>query len=257
MNKAGIRKFFNCAKSKISKHSPEILIGFAIVSGGTAIILAVKETPKALKRIEDKKQEFQVDKLSPWETVKTTWPCYIPSALAFTFAAGCAIGSQSIHVKRNAALATAYKISETALVEYRDKVIETIGEKKEQTVRDKVAQEQVVKHPVDPQEIYRTGHGSSLFLDPLSKRYFESDIEVIRRAENRLNKKMLQSVCGSTSLNDFYIEIGLEPVDESIGYTMGWNAENQIDLDIRPAWTNDERTSCLVLGHYNPPKYDY
>jgi hypothetical protein len=257
LNKADIGKFLNGTKAKVSKHSPAILIGLAIVSGGTAVVLAVKDTPKALKRIEDKKQEYQVDKLSPWETVKTTWPCYVPTAIAFTFAAGCAIGSQSIHVKRNAALAAAYKISETALLEYRDKVIETIGEKKEQTVRDKVAQEQVVKHPVDPQSIYRTGNGSSLFLDPLSKRYFESDIEVIRRAENRLNKKMLQSICGSTSLNDFYVEIGLEPVDESIGYTMGWNSEHQIDLDIRPAWTNDERTSCLVLGHYNPPKYDY
>lgn len=256
MNKADIRKFLNGTKAKISKHSPAILIGLAVVSGGTAIVLAVKETPKALKRIEDKKQEYQVDKLSPWETVKTTWPCYVPSAIAFTFATGCAIGSQSIHAKRNAALAAAYKISETALLEYRDKVIETIGEKKEQTVRDKVAQEQINKNPVKQSEVIVTGKGASLCLEPFTHRYFECDIETIRRAENKLNKKMLQSICGSTSLNDFYVEIGLEPVDEAIGYTLGWNAENQIDLDIRPGMTPDERP-CLVIGHYNPPKYDY
>lgn len=256
MNKTDIRKFFNGAKTKISKHSPAILIGFAIVSGGTAIVLAVKETPKALQRIEDKKQEYQVDKLSSWETVKVTWPCYIPSALAFAFAAGCAIGSQSIHVKRNAALATAYKVSETALLEYRDKVIETIGEKKEQTVRDKVAQEQINKNPVKQSEVVVTGKGASLCLDPFSKRYFEADIESIRRAENKLNKAMMQSICGSTSLNDFYVEIGLEPVDDAIGYTLGWNAEHQIDIDIRPGITPDERP-CLVIGHYNLPKYDY
>lgn len=256
MNKADVLKFFNSTKAKISKHSPEILIGFAIVSGGTAIVLAVKETPKALKRIEDKKQEYQVDKLSPLDTVKTVWPCYIPSALAFAFATGCAIGSQSIHVKRNAALATAYKISETALVEYRDKVIETIGEKKEQTVRDKVAQEQINKNPVKQSEVIITGKGTSLCLEPFTHRYFEADIDNIRRAENKLNKQMLQSICGSTSLNDFYVEIGLEPVDEAIGYTLGWNAENPIDIDIRPGITPDERP-CLVIGHYNPPKYDY
>lgn len=256
MNKADIRKFLNGTKARVSKHSPAILIGLAIVSGGTAVVLAVKDTPKALKRIDTKKQEYQVDKLSPWETVKTTWPCYVPTAIAFTFAAGCAIGSQSIHVKRNAALAAAYKISETALLEYRDKVIETIGEKKEQTVRDKVAQEQINKNPVKQSEVIVTGKGASLCLEPFTKRYFECDIETIRRAENKLNKKMLQSICGSTSLNDFYIEIGLEPVDEAIGYTLGWNAENQIDLDIRPGMTPDERP-CLVIGHYNPPKYDY
>ena len=256
MNKADVRKFLNGTKAKISKHSPAILIGLAVVSGGTAIVLAVKETPKALKRIEDRKQEYQVDKLSPWETVKTTWPCYVPSAIAFTFATGCAIGSQSIHVKRNAALAAAYKISETALLEYRDKVIETIGEKKEQTVRDKVAQEQINKNPVKQSEVIVTGKGTSLCLEPFTHRYFEADIETIRRAENKLNKKMMQSLCGSTSLNEFFVEIGLDTVDESVGYTLGWNAENQIDVDIRPGMTPDERP-CLVIGHYNPPKYDY
>ena len=256
MNKADVRKFFNSTKATISKHSPAILIGLAIVSGGTAVVLAVKETPKALKRIEEKKQETQVDKLTPLETVKATWPCYIPAAAAFTFAAGCAIGSQSIHVKRNAALATAYKISETALLEYRDKVVETIGEKKEQTVRDKVAQEKIDTIPFVPEDVTHTGKGTSLFLDPLSKRYFVSDKQVLHAAENKLNKKMMQSICGSTSLNEFYTEIGLEPVDDSVGYILGWNAEYQIDLDIRPGESNDERP-CFVLGHFNPPKYDY
>lgn len=256
MNKSDVTKFFNSAKVSMEKNAPAILIGLAILSGGTAVVLAVKDTPKALKRIENKKQETGVDKLTTLETVKTVWPCYIPTALAFTFAAGCAIGSQSIHAKRHAALATAYKISETALVEYRDKVVETIGEKKEQTVRDKVAQEQINKNPVNQKEIIITGKGTSLCLEPFTKRYFESDIETIRRAENKLNKNMMQSICGTTSLNDFYVEIGLEPVDEAIGYTLGWNAEHQIDIDIRPGITPDDRP-CLVIGHTNPPKYDY
>lgn len=256
MNKTDIRKFFNGAKVSMEKNAPAILIGLAILSGGTAVVLAVKDTPKALKRIEDKKQEIGVDKLTTLETVKATWTCYIPTALAFTCAAGCAIASHSTHAKRHAALATAYKISETALVEYRDKVVETIGEKKEQTVRDKVAQEQINQTPFVPEEVTLTGKGASLFLDPLSKRYFISDKQILHAAENKLNKKMLQSICGTTSLNDFYAEIGLEPVDESVGYSLGWNADYQIDLDIRPGESNDERP-CFVLRHYNPPKYGY
>ena len=256
MNKSDVSKFFKCAKVSMEKNAPAILIGLAILSGGTAVVLAVKDTPKALKRIEEKKQEVGVDKLPPLEVVKATWPCYIPTALAFTFAAGCAIGSQSIHAKRHAALATAYKISETALVEYRDKVVETIGEKKEQTVRDKVAQEQINKTPFAPEKVVNTGKGSSLFLDPLSERYFISDKQILHAAENKLNKKMMQSICGTVSLNDFFVEIGLEPVDESVGYTLGWNADYQIDLDIRPGESDDERP-CFVVKHYNPPKYGY
>lgn len=256
MNKSDVSRFFTGAKAFVGENAPAILIGLAILSGGTAVVLAVKDTPKALKRIEDKKQELSVDKLTPLETVKTTWPCYVPTALAFTFAVGCAVGSQSIHAKRHAALATAYKISETALVEYRDKVVDTIGEKKEQTVRDKVAQEQINKTPLVPEDITYTGNGSSLFLDALSKRYFVSDKQVLHAAENKLNKRMMQSICGSVSWNEFYNEIGLEPVDGSVGDALGWNAEYQIDLDIRPGESHDERP-CFVLGHFNPPKYDY
>lgn len=256
MNKSDVIKFFNGVGASVSKNSPAILIGLAVVSGGTAVALAVKATPKALKRIEDKKQELDVDKLTPLETVKTTWTCYVPTATAFAFATACAIGSQSIHAKRNAALATAYKISETALTEYREKVIETIGEKKEQQVRDKVAQEQINKTDFVPDEVTATGYGTSLFLDPLTKRYFISDKQVILAAENRLNKKMMQTICGTTALNDFFVEIGLEPVSDPVGYQLGWNADYQIDLDIRPGESKDDRP-CFVLNHYNPPKYGY
>lgn len=256
MNKADVIKFVNSTKAKLSKNAPGILIGCAVVSGGVAVYTAITATPKALKRIEQEKAEKQVEKLTPMETVKVTWPYYVPTALSFIFAAGCAIGSQSINAHRNAALAAAYKISETALVEYRGKVIETIGEKKEQTVRDKVAQEQINKNPVQRSEVIVTGRGKSLCLDPLTDRYFECDLEFIRRAENKLNKKMLQSICGSTPLNEFYSEIDLDPVDDAIGYNLGWNAEYLINLDIRPGMTHDEKP-CLVIGHYNPPKYGY
>ena len=256
LNKADLIKFFNGTKAKLSKNAPAILIGLSVVSGGAAIVLAVSETPKALKRIDDAKAEKQVDKLTPMDTVKATWTCYLPAAGAFIFSTACAIGSQSVNAKRNAALAAAYKISETALLEYKDKVVETIGEKKEKTVRDKVVQEHIDKTPVVQSEVIRTGKGTSLCLDPLSKRYFESDMSAIRRVESKLNQAMMLSVCGSASLNEFYIDLGLEPVDDSIGDQLGWNSMYPINLDIRPGMTPDERP-CLVLYHDNPPKYGF
>ena len=258
MNQAGLVKFGKGLLEKADKKAPAILIGLAVVSGGVAVVLAVKATPKALTRIETAKEEQQVDTLTPLETVKATWTCYIPAALAFTFAAGCAIGSQSMNASRNAALLGACKISETAYREYRDKVVETIGEEKEQTVRAKVAQEQINKTPFNPHDVYSTGKGKTICLDPLSMRYFECDVDVIRAAAVKLNQDMQLSICSTKYINDFYYAIGLEPVDESTGYTLGWSATYPIHLDIQygPVSDSDSR-ACAVIGHYNPPKYDY
>lgn len=254
MNKTSIVQIFKTAQAAVSKHSPEILTGIGIAGMITTTILAVKATPKALKSIEEKKEEEQVEKLTPKETVKATWKHYIPAAVTGITSTACLIGGSHVSLRRNAALATAYKISETAMTEYREQVVETIGEKKEQAVREKVNQKQIEK--VDPvkNEIYVTGEGESLCLDPLSKRLFKSDIDIIRKAENRLNKQMLHDICGSASLNDFYDEIGIDRTD--VGEVLGWNTDHLIDLDITPGMSANGKP-CLVIGHHNAPKYDY
>ena len=105
---------------------------FGIAGMITTTVLAVRSTPKALKLIEEKKKEEGVDKLTPAETVKTAWKCYIPAMVLGATSVGCLVGASRVSLRRNAALATAYKLSETALTEYREQVVETIGEKKEQ-----------------------------------------------------------------------------------------------------------------------------
>lgn len=254
MNKPNFSKFIQDARASVVKHSPEILTGIGIAGMITTTVLAVRATPKALQLIEEEKRREDKDELTPVETVKAVWKCYIPAAITCVTSAACLIGASSVHVKRNAALATAYKLSETALTEYREKVIETIGEKKEQVVREKVNQEQIDKNPVVNNEIIITGEGTSLCLDPISKRYFESDIELIRRVENELNRRMLHDICGSASLNEFYGEIGLEYTD--IGDELGWNTEHLIDLSITPGMAKNGKP-CLVIGHNNAPKWDF
>lgn len=254
MNKPNVAKIVNSIRSGISKHSPEILTGIGIAGMITTTILAVKATPKALKLIEEKKEMEQVDELTPIETIKTSWKCYIPAAVTGAASVTCLIGASRVSLRRNAALATAYKLSETALTEYREQVVETIGEKKEQLVREKVAQKQIDKNPVSKSEIFVTGDGESLCLDPLSRRYFKSNIDRIRKAENKLNKQMIHDICGSASVNDFYDELGLERT--GTGDDLGWNTEHLIDLDITPGVSEDGKP-CLVIGHYNAPKYGY
>lgn len=241
-------------KRFISARSPEILTGIGIAGMVTTTVLAVKATPKAMSLIEDKKNEDWVDELSPLDVVKIAWKPYIPAIITCVVSTTCIIGASSVNAKRNAALATAYKLSETALTEYREKVIETIGEKKEQIVRDKVAEERIKKNPVSKNEVIVTGNGKTLCFDPISGRYFMSSIDVIKRAENELNKQMLHDISGYVSLNDFYDELGLDHT--SVGDDLGWNTDQLIDICFS-SQLNDNGEPSVVLDFLVAPKYGY
>lgn len=253
MAKPNLGVFFKNTQRVLSKHTPEILTGIGIAGTITTTILAVRATPKALRGIKEAERDKR-DLLTKTEVVKTCWKYYIPAAVTGVASITCLIGANTMNARRTAALAAAYQLSETALVEYRDKVVETIGEKKEQVIQEKVAKEQINKTPINNSEVYITGKGKTLFLDPLSKRYFRSDIDKIRKVENELNRHMIHDICGYTSLNEFYDELGLERID--VGDDLGWNTENLIKLNITPGMTEDEEP-CIVVAHYNAPRYGF
>lgn len=253
MSKSSVSKFIKSAQILVSKHSPEILIGIGIAGMVSTTVLAVKATPKALQLIEEKKDELEVGKLTPAETIKATWKCYIPAAITGATSVACLIGASSVHARRNAALATAYKLSETALTEYKDKVVETIGEKKEQAVRDAIAQDKIKSDPVSKKEVILTGKGDTLCYDIMCKRYFKSDIDKLKKIENELNRRMRSE--NYISLNEFYYEVGLD--DVAVGYEFGWNIDRgYIELEFSSQLA-DDGTPCLVVGFVNPPDYDY
>ena len=254
MNRSKMAQFVRGVKMNVSKHSPEILMGLGIAGMITTVVLAVKETPKALDLIaeaEDKKGE----QLKKTEVVKATWKCYIPAAVTGATSIACLVGSNTKHAKRNAALATAYKLSETALSEYREKVVETIGEEKEKVVREKVSEEKLKQNPIEKNEIIFTDNGDTQFYEPLSGRYFKSDIEHVNKIVNGLNKSMLHDMFGYTTLNEFYEELGLDMVE--LGEDLGWNLDKGlIDIEFTSKIASNGKP-CIVLDYINAPHYNY
>lgn len=263
MNKQTLSKLGRDLRSALSKRSPEILMGIGITGMITTTVLAVKATPKALLLIDEKKKELNTEKLPPVEVVKATWKCYVPAAISGTASVACLIGANSVHSKRNAALATAYKLSEKAFTEYREKVVETIGEKKERTVRDKISEEQIKENPIAKSEIVMVGKGKTLFFEPLSHRYFYCDVDKIGRAEVKLNRQMFTDPFNfGVSVNDFYAEIGL-PLTAT-GEKLGWNmTKNKLEIYTSAAKIDEDENEehagepCLVINYLNPPIYDY
>lgn len=255
MGKSNVKTFFRNVKMSASKHSPEILIGFGVAGFVTATVLAVKATPKAMQLLDEAKKENDVDKLPPLEVVKVAWKPYIPAAVTGVVSIACVIGANSVNAKRNAALATAYQLSTAAINEYKDKVIETIGEKKEQSIREKISKDRIEKNPVSNNTVYVTGDGDSLFLEPISKRYFKSDIERVRSVINTLNETMYNDPFGNISLSDFYDDIGLERTD--ISNDIGWNIENgSIKVEFHPAMS-DNGKPCLALYYTTAPNWGF
>lgn len=253
MNKPNVAKFIGNVRSMVVKHSPEILTGIGIAGMITTTVLAVKATPKALKQIEERKEVDGVDALAPLDTVKVCWKCYIPAAVTGTASIACLIGASSVHLRRNAALTAAYKLSETALTEYKEKVVETIGEKKERAIRDSIDKDHVEQNPVNKDQVIITDKGKTLCYDHLSGRYFESDINQLKRAENVVNRQILTNMYAS--LNDFYDELDLDHTQ--MGYELGWNTDDTlVQVDFSSQITNDGRP-CIVVKFNKSPHYGY
>jgi hypothetical protein len=251
--KKEIAKSLLSLKTAIKKHSPEILTGIGIAGMITTTVMAVRATPKALILIEERKEEIGAEKLEAVDMVKTAWACYIPAAITGTLSVACLIGASSVNARRNAALATAYTLSESALKDYQGKVIEMFGEKKNEAVKDAVAKDKVEKNPVVTREVIITEKGNTLCYDAISGRYFKSDIEKIKKAECELNRQMLDDMY--VSLNDFYYEIGLDSV--KLGDELGWNVDSgYIDLSFSSQLASDG-TPCLVIDYSVAPRYDY
>lgn len=243
-------------KNKISDHSPEILIGLGITGMLSSTIMAVKATPKVYGLLESEKEIRLLEgepEMTKADIVKLVWKPYLPAAITFGVSAACLIGANSVNAKRNAVLTTAYHISERALAEYRDKVIEVVGEEKEHEIRDSISRDRIKKNPVATQEVIITGKGDNLCYDVISGRYFKSDIDKIQKVENILNKRMMNDIY--CSLNEFYMELGLTCTD--VGDDLGWNIDNGlIDLYFSSQLSEDGQP-CLVINFTEPPKYGY
>lgn len=238
MSRLTIPKVLKSAQIVIDKNAPELLTTVAVTGTITTALLAGKAAIEADHILQNKP-----DNLPFKEGFKLVWRCYIPPVISGLTTVGVIIGLNQVHSRRNAALMGLYSIAQTAFSEYKDKVVETIGENKERKVRENIDADTVRNNP--PNEVIITGSGEVLCYDKLSGRYFHSDIETIRQKINELNRSLLTDMF--ISLNDFYYELGLPPID--LGYEVGFNVEKSLlKVNFTSQLTKDGKP-CLVLNY--------
>lgn len=236
------------------KALPEILTGLGVIGMGSAVALAIYTTTKAVPKIENKKKELNKEKLTKKETVETVWKDYIPVVTTVVISGACIIGADAVHMKRNMGLAAACALYETNFKEYKSKVVETIGEKKEKSIRESIAKDKMENHPVSEVGVIMTGAGNTLFFDTISGRYFRSDVSVVQKAEQYINRKLRDEMY--VSYNEMCYEVGL-PQLTIIGDEIGWNvSDGWIDMEFGSQLASDN-TPCIVIDYFIGPRTNY
>lgn len=251
-----IQEMLKTVGTTAAKHLPGVLTAVGIGGMLTSIIYAVRATPKAMECIENEKKHAGKDALNPYDVLKAAWKCYIPTAVLASMSTVCLIGGQHVNARRNAALATAYTLSDQAFREYQKKVVETVGDKKEEKIRADVAQDRVNRECIKTAPVIVTGRGQTLCYDTISGRKFYSDIENLRRCVNNLNERMVNYRRDYISLNDWYEEIGLDTVDP-LGDDLGWSLDQNGCIDLEFDSVLIEGMPCLSVGYRVMPKYGY
>lgn len=254
MNTQNVTKFIKTVQNGIVKHSPEILTGLGIGGMFTATILAVKETPKALKTIEEVKAKEHKEELTAAETVKATWKHYIPAIITGASGALCIISANTIQTRRNAALVTACQISTTALNEYKEKVVETVGEETAKEIRDKIVEEKKETITNNPTTYIISSDEDIYIYEPISNQEFKSTTNKVEKAMIEMNKRLTSGCEHCISLNEFLGELRLK--SSVVGNEIGWTASNVIDLTFE-ADINESGKPRLNIVYLIPPEHGY
>lgn len=255
----------------IQKHSPEILTVAGIIGFGATVVTACSATLKVddiltehkenIKKIDTvlESDEFK-DEYSENDAVRdkaityiqTGWKItklYLPAISLGTLSIACLLSAHKIMSERNVALLAAYKASEEAFNNYRDKVKEEYGEEKDRQlyygletkkvdtiVTDENGKEKKKKvettvsngSAVSQYARYFDECNPNWTNDPDQNRWF------LTRVQNQMNDR-LRSV-GHVFLNEVYEELGFK--HSQAGAVVGWiyddkdGMDNQIDFNI-------------------------
>ena len=242
------------AKRFMKKNSSTILTCVGAAGTVATAIMAVKATPKALALLEVAKEE-KGEELTKWEVVKAAGPVYIPAVVTGAATVAAIFGANTLNKRQQASLMSAYALLDKSYKEYKGKVEDLYGKEVDAHVEKEIAKDKFEENPVEV-----TDENNKLFYDTFSRRYFESTIDKVQRAEYNLNRNIVQR--DYAYVNEFYEDLGMEPIDG--GWDLGWSRGSNLDT----AWQEwmdfnhekvelDDGLECIIVSFYIEPVMDF
>ena len=220
-------EIINKLEKEIRDNGPSILTGLGVVGLVSTVGLAIKAT-------HDFDGEEHKTKEGKYKSVvKHYWPVVVMGAGSIA----CIIGSNSMNMKRNLALAGALKLSGDKVTEYKDKWFGSTKEKNEHEAKHNTI-------------IF--GDGDIDCYDPISGRYFKSDILSIQGAIGSINSMLYYDE--HPDLNDFYEYLDVDQIE--LYEDIKWNPEKgPINLVLDSKLT-DKSKPVLVIDFDNRPIHE-
>lgn len=159
----------------LKRHSSTILTVMGAIGVGATAVIAVKDTPKALRILDEAEQE-KGEELTVKEKIITAGPVYIPAIAVGVSTIACIFGANALNKRNQAALMSAYALLDQSYKDYKRKVSDIYGED-----ADKKIIEEVTKEELEPRDNTDDTDDSNVvtIFDGTTMRSFESVLDKI------------------------------------------------------------------------------
>lgn len=231
-----INNALKAIKVNAKHNSPIILSSLGGLGVLSTAYLTAKASFEAARLIDDSELTETVDR------AKLVWKLYIPAGISAGATIMCIAGSTRVSANKIIAAQTALSATQQVYSDYREKVIEEYGKRKDENIRDKIAEERVKQNPTGQAIVI--GEGKILCCELYTGRYFNSDMETLRRAVNDINRKVISQ--DYVTMTDFYYLIGLTPTSGSS--ESGWKSVRLMELQFTSVLTDDGKP-CLAFDY--------
>lgn len=241
------------------KHLPTLLTGFGTAGVIGGVFLAVKKAPDAKveldqakaewEALDDKEKRVKADYI--FKRVRIGAKHFWVVGLVVGGSLVCFWIANHVSLKRLTSALTAAGISAKAKEELEQKIRELDGDKKLQKIRDEIDGDRIRENPPVEEDIIHTGFGNHLCYEPITGRYFYSNIEKIKRAviccRDQLQKE------GYLSLNDWFCMLGLDTTELHLCWTASSIGEiNDFDISTSSQLTPGDVPVLVIRYDVNP-----
>ena len=250
--KINIKSFARVALGYARENTPLIMTATAIGGVVTPATLA-SQAGARIERLHDFSDAPEQQPAKTIDYVKRTWKVWIPTVISGALTIGSVVMIHYTHQKRYAALMGLYALGNQAFQEYRESIDEVLDDKTKEEVKQRVVSKAVHRNEDDLDEALGDVREMTLCYDTFSGRFFQSDIESIRRAENEFNKGLISHNYGS--LNELYSLMGIGGV--GAGEDIGWNSDNLLSIGYNSILTERGVPAMSIDFHDCLPTHNY
>jgi hypothetical protein len=231
-------------RPKVRSNEATILTVLGGIGMIATAVLTAKETPKAIKLMEEAKEE-KGEALTPAEIAITIAPAYVPAIAVGVSSLLCIFGANVLNKKAQASLMSAYSMAGNMYRDYRKKNIEMFGEE-----NDKAIIEDLQRYRCDYHQIgINTPDAKVRWYEPISCTFFEAYEREVMDAEYHFNRNYI--LRGEAHVNELLEFLGIEQIDD--GDIYGWCIQDEMYwVDFEHHVKEDSKGSYYVIDTIFP-----